>query len=70
MQDLAKYFFIIAGVFIVLGIWLLFAGKWPSLLRLPGDIFIKNENTTFYFPITTCIVISIIINVILWLFKK
>ncbi|MDZ7803836.1 DUF2905 domain-containing protein [Thiohalophilus sp.] len=61
---------------ISLGIILVIAGLlWPwlsklGLFRLPGDIYIEKENARFYFPITSAIIISIVISVILWFFKK
>lgn len=61
---------------IILGIGLLVAGLlWPLLAklglgRLPGDIAIKKDNFTFYFPITTSIVVSLLLTLILWLFRK
>ena len=62
---------IIAGISItVLGVVIAFAGKTPWIGRLPGDIFIKRNNFTFYFPVVTCILLSIIISLIFWLFRK
>jgi len=62
---------IIAGIIITaLGIIITFAGRIPWLGRLPGDIFIKRNNFTFYFPLATSILISIIISLFFWLFKK
>ncbi len=57
---------ILVGVFIVIagGLIMLFS-KIPFLDRLPGDIKIQKENFTFYFPLTTCIIISVIITAIL-----
>jgi hypothetical protein len=45
-------------------------GKVPWIGKLPGDIYIKRENFTFYFPLATSIVISIILSLILWLLRK
>lgn len=61
---------IIIGL-ITAGIGLLFfAGdKIPWVGRLPGDLFIKGKKATFYFPITTCIIISIIMTLVLFLFR-
>jgi len=42
----------------------------PWLGRLPGDIYIKRDNFSFSFPITTCIILSAIISFIFWLFRK
>jgi hypothetical protein len=42
----------------------------PWLGKLPGDILIKKDNSQFYFPITTCIIISIILTLLFYLFRK
>jgi hypothetical protein len=54
---------IIGGLFVI-------GGNIPFLGRLPGDIAIQRKNFSFYFPITTCIIISIILSFIMWLFSK
>ena len=61
---------------IVLGVALLVAGiSWPLLSRiglgrLPGDIAIQRGNTSFYFPIVICMIISIVFSVLMWLFNR
>ena len=61
---------------IIIGCGLVVAGLlWPwlsklGLGRLPGDIRIENESGGFYFPITTSIVISVVLSLILWLIRK
>jgi len=63
-------------VLIALGIGLVVVGlAWPwlgklGLGRLPGDIVIEREGFSFYFPITTCILVSIVISLVLWLLRK
>ena len=57
-------------VMIVVGGFFLICNKIPFLGKLPGDIAVQKKNFGFYFPITTCIVISIIISLIMWLFGK
>lgn len=60
---------LVAGLAIaVLGLLLMFGPKIPWLGRLPGDILIKRGNTTFYFPVVTCIVLSIVISLLARLF--
>ncbi|MCG6899392.1 MAG: DUF2905 domain-containing protein [Gammaproteobacteria bacterium] len=60
---------------IILGILLVAIGLlWPflgslHLGRLPGDIVIERENFTFYFPITTMVIISVLISLAVWLFR-
>lgn len=62
---------ILAGIALVLvGLVLSFAGSIPWLGRLPGDIHIKKDGFQFYFPIVTCILISLLLTAILYLFRK
>jgi hypothetical protein len=62
---------IVMGIFLVLvGAAFIFADRIPYLGRLPGDIHIKRERFSFYFPITTSIIISIILTIIFSLFRK
>lgn len=70
MNAIAKILIIFGIVLILTGIILQFVPKIPWLGRLPGDIYIKKENFTFYFPLSTCIIISIIISLILYLLGK
>jgi Protein of unknown function (DUF2905) len=70
-MNTAKIFIIIGLGFIVLGGLVFLTQKFNIPLgRLPGDIFIKKENSSFYFPITTCIVASVILTLILRFFSK
>lgn len=61
---------------IVLGLIILAAGLlWPALTRLglgrlPGDIAIQRGNVTFYFPLVTCILISVVLSAVFWLFNR
>ncbi|HAM32209.1 MAG TPA: DUF2905 domain-containing protein [Deltaproteobacteria bacterium] len=57
---------LVAGV----GVLFLFADKIPWLGRLPGDITLRRDNFTFYFPIVTCLVISVLLSLLFWLFRK
>jgi hypothetical protein len=62
---------ILLGVFIILiGLFLLIGEKIPWVGRLPGDIIIRKKNFTFYFPIVTSILISIILTLLFTLFRK
>jgi hypothetical protein len=70
MADLGKTLLIIGIIIAAIGALLLLSGKLPLIGRLPGDIAIKNENFSFYFPLTTCIILSVVISFILWLFRK
>ncbi len=62
---------IFLGIFIILiGLLLMAGDKIPWLGRLPGDILIKKKNFTFYFPLATSILISIILTLLFNLFRK
>jgi hypothetical protein len=62
---------ILLGVFVILiGLLLLFGEKIPWIGRLPGDILIRKKNFSFYFPLTTSILISIILTLLFTLFRK
>jgi len=62
---------ILLGVFIILiGIFLLIGDRIPWLGRLPGDFVIRKKNFTFYFPLATSIIISIILTLLFTLFRK
>lgn len=63
---------IAAGIILLIaGLVLLFAGdKFSWLGRLPGDIRVEKENFRFYFPVTTMILLSILLTFILWLIRK
>ncbi|OGQ34769.1 MAG: hypothetical protein A3A85_02955 [Deltaproteobacteria bacterium RIFCSPLOWO2_01_FULL_42_9] len=64
-------FLIILGLFILgLGIFLSLGVNLKWIGRLPGDIYIKKDNFTFYFPLTTSIIISIILSLIFYLVRK
>ena len=64
-----KTLIIIGALFILVGLLYPFL-KDVGLGRLPGDIVIKKENSYFYFPIVTCIVVSVVVSLILIFFRK
>ena len=70
MTEMGKWLIMLGMVIAAVGIILTFAGKFPWLGRLPGDIYFKRENFTFSFPLVTCIIISAIISFIFWLLRK
>jgi Protein of unknown function (DUF2905) len=70
MDGLGKALIYLGLLLVVLGVIFSFGGKIPWLGHLPGDIYIQRERFTFYFPLGTCIVISVIITVVLYLFKR
>jgi hypothetical protein len=71
MADLGKALLVLGGVIFLAGALLLLADKFHLPLgRLPGDIVYRGKNTVFYFPIVTCILISVVLSLILWLFGR
>ena len=66
MAPFAKGLIVIGAVVMMTGLVLYFAGKVPWLGRLPGDIIIKKDNFTFYFPFATCLVLSLIVSLLLY----
>ena len=70
MSDFGKSIIFIGIVLIIVGILVTIAGKMPGAGKLPGDIFIKKENFSFYFPLTTCILLSIIFSAAMYFLGK
>ncbi|CAH0121808.1 hypothetical protein PAE9249_04342 [Paenibacillus sp. CECT 9249] len=69
MDNMPKLLIIAGIVLIVIGAVWAFGGKWLQFGRLPGDIVVEKENFTFYFPIVTCIVISVVASIVMYLFR-
>jgi uncharacterized protein HemY len=70
MAEFGKTLIYIGIAVVVLGLIFSVVGKIPWLGNLPGDIAIQRERFTFYFPLTTCILISVIITLVLYFFRR
>ena len=70
MSDMGKWLIFFGLAITAAGIIITFAGKIPWLGKLPGDIYIKREDFSFYFPFATCILLSAVLSFILWLFRR
>jgi hypothetical protein len=70
MQELGKGIIVVGIILIGLGSIVALTGKIPHMGRLPGDILIQKKNFTFYFPLATSVIISVVLSLILWLFSK
>jgi hypothetical protein len=70
MRDMGRFLLIVGIITTLIGLlfWSGFAPRW--LGRLPGDIRIERGNSVFYFPIVTCIVISIVLSLIFSIFRR
>ena len=67
---LGKLLIVLGIVITLIGVGLLFADRIPFIGRLPGDIYVKRGNFTFYFPLATSIVISILLTLVFWIFRR
>lgn len=71
MTDLAKLLILLGAALILAGILLLLVGRLHLPLgRLPGDILYRGKNTTFYFPLATSILLSVLLTLILYIIGK
>ncbi len=58
-------------VLVAAGLLITFAGRLPFRLgRLPGDLYFRGKNTSFYFPLATCLLLSVLLSVVMWIFRK
>ena len=71
MQEVGRFVVIIGLLLVVAGVIL---WRFPSLLswmgKLPGDISVQKGNFSFYFPVITCIVVSLVVTLLSWLFRR
>ncbi len=70
MTDIAKTLMLVGALIFGLGVVLALTGKVPGIGKLPGDILMKKENFSFYFPLTTCIILSIILTLMMQFFNR
>jgi hypothetical protein len=67
-RDLGRMLLVLGGLLVVIGAVLYFGWRLPFRLgRLPGDIVHRGEHATFYFPIVTCLVLSLALSLLFWL---
>jgi hypothetical protein len=70
MEGLGKTLVLIGIVLVVFGLVFTLGGKIPWLGNLPGDITIQRERFTFYFPLTTCLLVSALISLVVYIFRR
>jgi hypothetical protein len=70
MSGLGKMLIVFGVIMVAIGAILLVAPKIPWLGRLPGDITYQGKGFTFYFPLATCILLSLVLSLILYLLRK
>ena len=70
MPDFARTLIYLGVLLVIVGVILSLAGRLPWLGNLPGDITVQRGRFTFYFPITTCILLSLLISLVLYFFRR
>ncbi len=70
LSGFGKLLMLFGGILIIVGAALLLAEKTPWLGRLPGDIYLQRRNVTFFFPVTTSILISVVLSLVLYLLSR
>jgi Protein of unknown function (DUF2905) len=70
VNDLGKWLILFGVILVLLGAAFVLAGKIPWLGKLPGDIYIQRRNFTFYFPLATSILLSVVLSLLLSLFFR
>jgi Protein of unknown function (DUF2905) len=71
IRELGRTLLLLGGLLVLIGALLYFGGKLPFRLgRLPGDIVHRGEHSTLYFPIVTCLVLSVLLSILFWLFSQ
>jgi fumarate reductase subunit D len=70
MGGLGRTLIILGVVLLVAGLLVTVVGRFTPLGRLPGDIVVRRSNFTFYFPIVTSIVLSVLLTLVMWFFQR
>jgi hypothetical protein len=71
MMGLGRVLITIGLLLAAVGLLISLGGRLPlGIGRLPGDIYVKGKNSSFYFPLTTCILLSVLLSVILWIVRR
>jgi hypothetical protein len=71
VTDIGRIIVVLGGVLVVVGLVFMLLGRaHVPIGRLPGDVVYRGKNSTFYFPIVTCIVTSVVLSLIMWLLGK
>lgn len=70
MNPIGKFLILAGLVLVVAGLIFMLSDKISWLGKLPGDFTVKKDNFTFYFPLATCLIISVVLSLILWFFRR
>ena len=70
-MELGRMMIVVGAVLVAAGVLITVAGRLPLKLgHLPGDIIIRGRNSAFYFPLATCILVSVVLSLILWFLRR
>jgi hypothetical protein len=70
-MGLGRFLITVGLLLVVAGLLVTFGGRLPIRLgRLPGDIAIHGKNSSFYFPVTTCILLSVLLSLVMWAMRR
>jgi hypothetical protein len=70
MSELGKTLIVLGGILVLIGILLSVGGKVPWLGRLPGDILVQRDRFSFYFPLTTSLLVSVVLSLLFYLLRR
>ena len=70
MSEIGKLLIVFGALIAVVGVVIVLAGRLPWIGRLPGDIYVRRGDFTFYFPLATSILVSIGLTLVFWLFGR
>ncbi len=71
MTGFGKLLIVSGAILVIVGIAVVLAGKANLPLgRLPGDVLYRGKNSTFYFPLATCILISVVLSLVMWIINR
>lgn len=70
MPDLGRALLLVGGVLVAVGLLLTLGARLPGVGRLPGDVVYRKGNFTFYFPLVTCILLSVVVTLLLRILKR
>jgi len=70
MSEIGKLLIVFGVLIAVVGVVIVLAGRLPWIGRLPGDIYVRRGTFTFYFPLATSILVSLVLTLVFWLFGR
>jgi hypothetical protein len=70
MSEIGRALIVLGVVVVAIGLVMTLADRVPWLGHLPGDLYLKREHFSLYFPLATCVLISLVISLVLYLFRR